>query len=220
MRRLRSFLFVFVIAQLLIPRPALAQPSISRPSLIEELNKEAASSGPEGTQLYSQHLIQLLIRVNIGDAPYTASLENRLAQAELAARNRKRKLISEADIAQAFNTLMKDTGGPNSLTADVPEVRRMRAVFESSSPALISRKENGDYCNPGEAVFLIGMLIENFGASPVTVSHSNLHDTGAAMEASSGPKSPARRRLENYFVGHSRSESVDVLNNLFHVFQI
>jgi len=202
-----------------IPLQALAQPSASRPSLMEELNKEAASEDMEGIHIYSQDLVQMLVGNAAGPA-YATSLIDRLTKAEFMARNGKRKLISEADIARAFNTLMKDTGAPGSLHADIITVHRMREDFESALPALISLKTNGSYCNPSEAVYVVEILIESIGRSPVPASHSTPDDTGKVMEASSGPKPPARRHLEDYFVGHSRSESVNVLNDLFHVFQI
>jgi hypothetical protein len=211
--RIALFLFAFVIAKPFITLPGLAQSSDPHPSSIEILNKESSSSDFEGVRVYSQDLIQVLVDNSAGPA-YAASLTDRLAQAEFMARHGKRKLISEADILQAFNALMKDIGAPDSLRTDIDAVRRARGAFESTSPALISKKTNGSYCNPGEAIFVIEMLIENVGISPAPPP------AHALPQAVSGPKPPVRRQLEQYYADHSRAEIVSVLSHLFNLFQI
>jgi hypothetical protein len=89
------------------------------------------------------------------------------------ARQGKRKLISEADIALAFNNLMKETGAPDSLRANDAAIKEARGAFEIRLPALISRQKNGPYCNPGEAVWVISMLVANVGRPPAPSSQSD-----------------------------------------------
>jgi hypothetical protein len=213
---MRTALLVFaLIGQMFLPWQATAQSSTprssARPSLIETLNQEAASSDPDGLLVYSHDLIQTLVPKSAGPKN-AAAFTDRLTRAEFAARHGQRKLISEEEILQAFNALMKDTGAPDALRADMAAVREARTAFEGPMPAVISRKENGAYCNPGEAVFVIEMLIENVGNSSASSAH-------AGSQTFSG-KAPVRGHLEMYDVKHSQSEVAGVWNRLFHALQI
>jgi hypothetical protein len=152
---------------------------------------------------------------NSAGPDYAASLSDRLSRAELMTRQEKRKLISEADIARAFNNLMSETGAPDSLRADDAAVKAGRAAFEKEMPALISQQRNGTYCNPGEAVFIVSMLIENIGrsATPSSQSDHNAH-------VSSGHPAPVRTHLALFCANHSRSDVTKLFNRLFNVFLI
>jgi hypothetical protein len=130
------------------------------------------------------------------------------------ARNGKRKLIPEADIAQAFKTLMREIGAPNSFAADIDAVHSNRIAFESSLPAVVSQKENGSYCNPGEAVFVLEMMIENVSRPLAPTPDS----ASKAFVAAINP--PVRVRLEQFYANHSHSEITEVFNRLFNVFRI
>jgi hypothetical protein len=130
------------------------------------------------------------------------------------AKHKKRKLIAEADIAQAFNTLMREIGAPNSFVADIDTVHRNRVAFESSLPEMLSQKSNGSYCNPGEAVFVVSMLIENVGRPAEPSSQLDLK-----AHVSAGV-SPVRQHLELFYARHSQSEVKEAFNQLFNVFHI
>ncbi len=149
---LRSILFASQVQQ----RP---------PNLIETLNEEAEANDPAGIRVYSQHLIRLLVGDRVGKA-HAASLSHRLAHAETMARHRKQNLVSEADVARSFNDLMKKIGAPASLSTNEAWVQKFRAglLAGSAVPALISTDRNGAYCNPGEAVLLLFLLLANNGS--------------------------------------------------------
>jgi len=191
---------------------APSKPSAPRESLLEGLDREARVSTPEGVHVYSQHLVQMLVGNSAGPV-YATSLTGRLAQAEFTARHGKRKLISEADIAQAFNVLMKETRAPDSFVADKDAVHRNRIAFENSLPAMISYKSNGSYCNPGEAVFVVEMMIENVDR-PLALSPNF-----ASKSAFAAINPPVRMHLEQFYASHSLSEVTEVFNRLFNVFQ-
>jgi len=182
--------------------------------MMETLNKEAEATNPDGIHAYSEDLIQMLAGVRGGGAAYAGSLTDRLARAELEARSGKRKLISEADIAQAFNTLMKEIGASDSFTADINAVHNNRMAFESTLPAMNSQKKNGSYCNPGEAVYVLELMIENVGR-PRTPTPDAGRDTFVA-----GINPPVRVHLELFSARHSKSEVKEVFNRLFNAFQI
>jgi hypothetical protein len=210
---LALFLFAFATGQSFVSLQTQAQSSALEPSLIETLNEESASSDLAGIHVYSRHLIQLLVGNSAGPS-FAASLTDRLARAEFTARRGKRKLISEADIAHAFNTLMKETGAPDSLAANIDTVHSNRVAFESSLPVLISQRVNGSYCNPGEAVFVLEMMIENVGRSPTQIPYPAPKSFVAAISP------PVRRHLQQFCASHSRSEVTEVFDHLFDVAQI
>jgi hypothetical protein len=180
---------------------------------METLNKEARASDPAGIHEYSQHLIQILV-TNGTDSAFGASLTDRLARAEIMARQGSRRLISEADIAQAFNAFLRETGAPNALTANVDAVHSNRVAFEGALPSVISQKANGSLCNPGEAVWVVSMLIANIGRStapPSQLGHEPHFGAGAA---------PVQRHLELFYARHSRSEVAKAFDHLLNHLRI
>jgi hypothetical protein len=130
----------------------------------DEFNREAAVSDPAGIHKYSKDLIKLLVRPEAEDA-YIEPLADRLARTEQMARTGEGKLVAEADVVRAFNELMAGVGAPSSLRADEASMRRYRehAASIKAFPALFSANRNGTNCNPGEAVFLLYLLISNNG---------------------------------------------------------
>jgi hypothetical protein len=203
-----------VIGLALSPEQAASQPSPQPLNMMDTLNIEAKASDPTGIHAYSKDLIQMLAGVRGGGVVYADSLTDRLARAELEARQGKRKLISEADIAKAFNELMREIGASNSFVADIDTVHSNRIVFESALPAMISQKKNGSYCNPGEAVYVLELMIENVGR-PLTPTPDSAPNTFAA-----GINPPVHVRLELFSARHSQSEVICAFNHLFNVFQI
>jgi len=61
---------------------------------------------------------------------------------------------------------MQEVGAPPTLRADEASLRRFRehAVSIKAFPALFTAGRNGTNCNPGEAFFLLYLLISNDGA--------------------------------------------------------
>jgi len=177
------------------------------------LNMEAGASDPEGIHKYSEDLIHRLIGTAAGPE-YEASVIDRLARAEMKARQGKRKLISEAEIAQAFNQLMRETGAPDTFTADVAAVESERNALEKRLPALITRKKNGIYCNPGETIYILVLLIQHVARPPDPPIQ------GSLPQVRPGPYVPVQQHLMIFFARHSVSVNKTVLNHLFKVFQI
>ncbi len=136
-------------------------------SIEDILNREAAASHPADIQEYSAHLIGLIVPDAAGKR-YIESLSGRLAQAEGKARQGRARLIPEADVARVFNRLMRRIGAPTSFKTDEATVHRFRAhsIAVSSLPALISTERNGTYCNPGESVYLLYLMLSNNGDLP------------------------------------------------------
>lgn len=145
-------------------------------------NQEAAASDPAGIQKYSRDVVDSILpnAWTYGQSPsgrmeqfeneflgekYAAELADRLAQAEQTARAGTGKLVPISDVARAFNDLMKEVGAPSSERTDEKSLQSFRehAAAIKAFPALFSADRNGTKCNPGEAVFLIGLLISDNG---------------------------------------------------------
>lgn len=212
-----KFLVVALILGFAFCTPrAASQPSPQPPNMMDTLNKEVGASDPEGIHKYSEDLIPWLnwLIGTVAGPEYEASVIDRLARAELKARQGKRKLISEAEIAQAFNQLMRETGAPDTFTADVAAVESARSESEKRLPALITRKKNGSYCNPGETIYILMLLIHNVARPPDPPIQGNLPQVRAA------PYVPVQQHLRIFFARHSVPENKTVLNHLFKVFKI
>lgn len=145
-------------------------------------DQRAAASDPAGIHIYSKDVIDSILpnQWTYGQSPagrmesfmleflgddYAANLADRLAKAEQFARTGHGKLITESDVARAFNDLMRAVGSPPTLKTDEATIRRFRehAAAIKAFPALFSAERNGTKCNPGEAVFLISLLISGEG---------------------------------------------------------
>jgi hypothetical protein len=175
--------------------------------MMDTLNKEAEASDPNGIRAYSKHLIQMLPGIRGGEESYADSLTDRLARAEVMARQGKRKLIAEVEIAKAFNDLMRRTGAPVWLKANLDSVESERSGWEKQLPALISREKNGTYCYPGESVYILETLIENVGTPPAPLSSSGPSVIGPGIP-------PARAHLLQYYASHSRTDFIHLLNDI------
>jgi hypothetical protein len=140
-----------------------AQLAYSVPDLF---NQEAEASDSAGIHKYSEDLIRLIVPDRAGKA-YINLLSDRVAGAEVLAREGK-NLIPETDVVRSFNDLMKKIGAPPSFQADKENLRKFRAtsITVPHYSALISANRNGTNCNPGEAVFLLYLLISNNGKIP------------------------------------------------------
>lgn len=214
-RTVPALVFVAVLVFSISPELAArqrAQPFAPPSGLLATLNQEAGPSDAAGIHVYSQHLIELLVPQRAGK-PYIRSLADRLAAAEQMARHGKRKLVSDADIRKAFNDLMRQTGAPASLRANLSDVELARTGFARQLPVMISRQKNGTYCEPGEAVWVLEVLIENVGTPPTPLSSSGPSVVGPAMP-------PARTHLLQYYASHSRTEITRLFNQLAKTLEI
>lgn len=180
--------------------------SVKPPNLLSILNEGAGAPDSADIQKYSKNLLNLVVPDQAGQE-YLFVLSNRLAHAESMAREGKRKLVSEKVIAHAFNDLMRETGAPVSLKADLNSVKSSRMAFEKQMPDLITRERNGSYCLPGESTFILGMLIENVGRPPIPLSESGLRVVGM-------PIPPVRNHLLQYYANHSQAEIIGLFNHL------
>lgn len=140
-----------------------------RASSVPDLfNHEAMASDPAGILAYSKDLIELMLPDGFPtdkNQSQIDALANRLAQTEESARNGKGGLVSEQNVVRAFNALMQRVGAPSSLRTDEASMQRFRNYAASihAFPALFTAARNGTNCNPGEAVFLLYLLVTENG---------------------------------------------------------
>jgi hypothetical protein len=210
----RSLITLVPIAGLIfIPLTVASQTPSGTPNMMDTLNKEAEASDPVGIHAYCKHLIQMLPGIRGGGDAYADSLTDRLARAEMMTRHGKRKLITEIEIVKAFNDLMRQTGAPSSLKADLDSVESERRGWKKQLPAMISREKNGTNCYPGESVYILETLIENIGMPPTPLSSSGPSVFGPGMP-------PARVHLLQYYASHSRTDFIHLLNDIAKTLEI
>jgi hypothetical protein len=154
-------------------------------------NQEAAASDPAGVHRYSEDLIGAIVQNPAGSDSFrrlTNQLADRLASAEQTARAGDGKLVPEAAVVKAFNDLMQQIGAPSSMKASEASVHEFRehAASIDAFPALFSADRNGTNCNPGEAVFLLSLLLSDNGA----LHEGNLDASLMLLEAKPQPRQP------------------------------
>jgi hypothetical protein len=210
-------------------------------------DQEAAASDPAGIHKYSRDLVDLILpnQWTYGRSPsgrmetfeveflgekYAAKLADRLAWAEQTARIGKGKLVAESDVVRAFNDLMKGVGAPSSIKTDETSLRRFRehAAAIKAFPALFSADRNGTNCNPGEAVFLLGLLISddgvlhegNLDSDPELMQPRERRNEGrmsfAVGSIISAPDS--QRLLSSYPADHNRRAAIALFNHVADIF--
>jgi hypothetical protein len=177
MWKIEYIVLALVIGSASYPPAAGQQPANNAYTGPEQIDRKAAAVNPTGIHVYSLDLIRGVVNPDITTYPERAnkdkdlidSLSNRLANAEQAAREGKGKLVPEADVARAFNELMKRTGAPSSYSADEADIHKFRAHAAELSilPSLLTADRNGINCNPGEAVYLVSLLIGGNGKLPL-----------------------------------------------------
>jgi hypothetical protein len=102
---------------------------------------------------------------------------------------------------------MRQTGAPASLKADLNSVELARRGWEKELPALISREKNGTYCYPGEAIWVLTIMIANIEA------HYPTFPPGESRMVS-GYRPPVELHLQQYFSSHSPNEAAHVMDRL------
>ncbi len=211
-------------------------------------NQDAAANDPTGIQRYSRDLTGLILagRWTYGRSPSgrteafeggilgkdnASNFADRLAKAEQAARIGNGKLIPEAKVAQAFDDLMRQIRAPSSERTDEAAVRRFRehAAALHAFSALFSADRNGANCNPGEAVFLLYLLISENGVLhdgdlDRQVATMQMGEQQHTWRPSPGPgrtetpQIPAAEYawslLRSYPSGHGHRAAVALYNNL------
>jgi len=217
----RYFLCVIFLA--VCSQAAAQQPAHCAQNLFCLFNQEARATDPVGIHEYSHDLIELIAPPETGKS-YIDSLVNRLAGDEQSARAQKGKLVPEADVARAFNELMSEIGAPLSLKTDEATVQRFRehAASIRAFPELLTAGRNGRKCNPGEAVFLLYLLLSNSGHlfeqnldSAQALTRTNTHEavSGYGVAHMVAP-STSTSRLSSYLSRHNRSATMAIFNKL------
>jgi hypothetical protein len=222
-----SCLLIFGIASAAYaqsPEPPRHRPPVSVPDLF---NQEAAASDTAGIRKYSEDLVELIAPRETRKTdlkPFT----NRLAQAEQVARTGRGKLVAEADVVRAFNELMKEVGAPPSIRTSESSLYRFREHAASIKifPALFSADRNGTNCNPGEAVFLLYLLISDDGVlheknldSEQILINQLMNQEGKQAREGSGfgvfsiEETPAASRLLSLYVSGHNHNTVTALFN-------
>jgi len=205
-----------------------AQPSHCAQILFCLFNQEAAASDPTGIHKYSEDLVGAIVPNPAGEdsaRQLTNRLADRLASAEQAARAGSGKLVPEAAVVKAFNDLMQEVGAPLSMRASEASVHGFRehAASIKAFPALFSAGRNGAKCNPGEAVFLLSLLLSDNGA----LYEGNLDSAVALMQwdgrnTRDGAQSQRRRRirfecgnlLSWYSLHHNRKAAIALFDQM------
>jgi len=146
------------------------------------VNKDAQASDPAGIHYYAEDLAHLLLPDKAGDS-YIDAFADRLAKAEQAAREGKRKLIPEAKVVEAFNKMADPQMAGN---ADALRRFRTDTYLVKEYPALLTPDRNGTNCYPGEAVFLLTILLQTDGypvapAPPPPPSANSIPPPGPAL---------------------------------------
>jgi len=152
------------------------------------LNKDAQAADPAGIHYYSEDLAHMFLPEKVGD-DYINSFGDRLAKAEQLARDGKGKLIPEAEVARTFNELLKKIGAPPSIKTDADAIHQFRSHAASikALPALLTADRNGPNCFPGEAVYLLSLLLSNNGK----LLESYLDQVQALDRSGSSPQNAA-----------------------------
>lgn len=199
---------------------------LSSTSSIDSLIAKAKAAGSrEGAQDYAEYLIKILVPTKKTGNAFSSALSRRLAIADFAVREGKLSWVSEGSVAQAFNDFMKQvadtSGGPagtsgRAIQTNASVVHQLRLRLYSGSPYLSSVNAHSSECLPSEAMLIMQQLL--------------LTDGGATLSdpSSTGPLRPGEVRLTSrkfptadslvsrYVVSHSRSETVNLYDNLAH----
>lgn len=231
MKVLKCFAVAFFIGFAFISPMAGQQPPRRAYTTPDLFNQEAEASDPAGIQKYSKDLIGLVVPDRAGN-DYINSLSDRLANAEQLAREGKGKLIPEAEIVRSYNNLMKQIGAKTTYYADETAMRNFRthSIAVPALPALITANRNGTNCYPGEAVYLLYMLISGDGAIPEgyldnlvamnqAIEHPEEHKFFFAAGISDLPMDQgAKGFLLNYSTQHHRHATIKLFNNVAKAF--
>ncbi|HEU5351447.1 MAG TPA: hypothetical protein VFU55_07600 [Terracidiphilus sp.] len=184
------------------------------PQVVALIEAAKTADTARGARAYSKDLTRLIV-VRKAGIWYRAAFSKRLAAADLAARNRQHKWVSEGEVAQAFNELMTGAGG--TLRTDASVVHQLRISLANTSADLGSVRSHAGECLPSEAVLLIYVLLVNNGAvsTPLPAPLPASPSPNVGYVTFSGPSGPdARIRVSRYAAVHTRSQVVELYENL------
>jgi hypothetical protein len=130
------------------------------------LNKDAEASDPNGIHFYAEDLAHFLLPDGTGER-YINKFADRLAKAEEGARAGKRELIPDTQVAAALDETIKRLNLP-PMPESLVAIRSLRsdAHIAKEYPALLTADRNGTNCSPGEAVYLLAVLLLKDAYSP------------------------------------------------------
>jgi len=218
----KTISLLFFISLASVCQTAAQQPPGCAQDFFCLFNQEAEASGPQEVYKYSRDLIGLILPAEVGK-DYIDSLSERLAKAEITARSGRARLVPETDVVRGFNQLMRTIGAPPTITADTDSMRRFRARSATvpTLSALFTASRNGTNCDPGEAVLLGFLLLENDGKLS-----EHIFDSYAPSQASGGEKRfsvlvgerkstrNAKQMLSDYSSQHRREATFNIFNRL------
>lgn len=232
----KSSLFAaFIVGQACLAPNAIAQPPHCAQILYCWFNQQAQASDPTSIHKYSENLVARIVQnPAASDALHQIAdrLANQLANAEEATRGDNKKLVPEATVAKAFNDLMQDVGAPSSWRATEASIHEFRqhAASVHAFGQIFSADRNGTNCNPGEAVFILSLLLDNNGtlsdqeldrqlALVQTATQQKKLDTGNGLQGHNSASlvrwpAGAQGVLFTYYSHHSRSTVNDLFNHL------
>ena len=215
---------------LLAGQQPAAQPPLCAHILFCLINQKAMASDPTGIHKYSADLIGSTMPNPAGEdsvRQLANHLADRLASAEQAARAGNGRLVPEAAVVKAFNDLMQEIGASPSIRTSEASVRGFRehAASIKAFPAVLSADRNGTKCNPGEAVFLIGLLIMDNGllhegnldsALELMQPRDRRNEGGSGGFAVGGiDRAPdAQRLVSSYPTDHGRSAGIKLFDHV------
>lgn len=207
-------------------------------------NQEAAANDAAGIHKYSRDVVDMVLpnlwtygrspssrmetfeREFLGEK-YAAKLAERLAKAEQAAREGNGKLVPVSNVVRAFNDLMKQVGALPAVHTDEMSVQKFRehAAAIKGFPALFSADRNRTDCNPGEAVFILGLLIMDNGVlheGNLDMDLATMHPEKQRNDGSwmtfgvvSNNRAPDSQRLvSSYPAAHGRHAGIALFNHL------
>jgi hypothetical protein len=128
-------------------------------SLLKKLDQlSAAGNNQRDIEAYSEEIGKLGSLDKLHE-PFAAAFTKRLAADELRVRTGKQARVSELAVSMAFNRIAEEVGA--APRANVDTVHAFRKTLEPYASRLITSATFPDSCNPGEALFLIYIMIAN-----------------------------------------------------------
>ena len=217
---LYSFVVVVPVALLFHPSECVKAQTTSgkmaqnpiRGTIFQTLTEQADLSNTDnGLKLYCQTLIKILTGAAPGDA-YGDMLSYRLYMAQRMTLDSKKHLVSENDVARAFNLMMAKVIPKKTpaIKTTIEEVHSTRVFLSHVAPTLTSVQTNNSTCYPSEAVLLVHLLIGLHDPQPKGFYRPG---TLAAFTAKGG----ATYYLEHYFGKHAHFDQVKLFDSVTNV---
>jgi hypothetical protein len=189
---------------------ALPQDLKSPNTFLSTLNSEAAnSSSEEGATIYSRHLVATLTGGKLGTAA-DELLSARLARAQFMAAHGKHKSVSEAQVASAFNSLMRMVEAPPKIQVTSGTVHKFREILKPFAPQLITLERDASGCDPGEAVTLVILMI--FNPEPVSLPADKNQRYVARVRDGDSPST----FINNYAANHKKIDNIKLFDTIAH----